>query len=423
VSISIDVAIVGGGAAGMAAAIFVGRRCPGRRIVVLDGARRLGAKILVSGGGRCNVTNQVVRPSDFWGGDRRVAEAVLRAFPSDEAARFFQELGVSLHEEADGKLFPDSSQARTVLEALLGEMSRLGVQVQSGWRVDAVECCADGRFAVTGAEGTYEARAVVLATGGLSLPKSGSDGRGHAVARALGHRIVDTTPALAPLNLSGSFHRPLAGISHDASLTLSADGRRAITLRGSILWTHFGVSGPLALDASRHWHRAVLDGRGVRASLGFLPGFDFAAVDAALLEATGTRPTAAVRRVVAEWLPAAVAAAVLEVARVAPDVRMAHLGRDDRRRLAHALSSHVLPITGSRGYNYAEVTAGGVALDEVERGTMGSKVRPGLFFAGEVLDIDGRLGGFNFQWAWSSAWVAARGVSEWLGSTPGRAGD
>jgi predicted Rossmann fold flavoprotein len=412
VSESVDVAVVGGGAAGLATSIFAACRLPGRRLAVLDGARRLGAKILVSGGGRCNVTNREVRASDYWGGDRRFIDSVLRAFPPAETERFFASLGVRLHEEADGKLFPDTHQSRTVLDALLIELKRQGVDVRAGARVTRVEASPGGGFVVHANGSTFEAGRVVLATGGLSLPKSGSDGAGLAIARALGHRLVEPTPALAPLVLGGDFHVPLTGVSHDAALTVAAEGGRPEKLRGSLLWTHFGVSGPLALNASRHWHRAVAERRRVAVTLSFLPGLDFAAVDGRLLDAVAARPSAAIRGVIAEWLPAAVAARLLERTGIDEAGRLAHLGREARRRLARALVGWDLPITGSRGYNYAEATAGGIPLDEIDRGTMASKACPGLFLVGEMLDVDGRLGGFNFQWAWSSAWVAARGVAQ-----------
>jgi predicted Rossmann fold flavoprotein len=413
-NVTLDLAIVGGGAAGLAAAIFAARRLPGRRIALLDGARRLGAKILVSGGGRCNVTNRAVRASDYWGGDRRFIDSVLRAFSSDDSVRFFDTLGVPLHEESGGKLFPDTNQSRTVLDALLGEVSRLGVDVHAGCRVHGVEAAEGARFALTTTTGLLEARFVLLATGGLSLPKSGSDGCGLAIARALGHSTVPTTPALAPLVLAGGFHVPLSGISHEASLTIAAGGGRPTRLRGSLLWTHFGASGPLALDASRHWHRAAIVERAVTARLSFLPDLDFAAVESWLIAAAAARPSAAIRTLLGEWLPAAVAAALVDASGLDPATRLAHLARDDRRTLVHSLVSRDLPVAGSRGYNYAEATAGGVPLGEVDRGTMASKICPGLFFAGEMLDVDGRLGGFNFQWAWSSAFVAARGLEQAL---------
>ena len=258
---SADVVIVGGGAAGLATAIFCKRHAPDLRVICLDGARRVGAKILVSGGSRCNVTNRVVSERDFWGGSPRVIRSVLRAFSAEQAAAFFREIGVDLHEEEDGKLFPDTNSSRTVLDSLLGELARQGVDLRCGERVTDVR--PEGRaFVVACEQGReYAARAVVLATGGRSLPKSGSDGAGYAIATRLGHGLVDTTPALAPLLLDGDRHAALSGVSLPARLTVRVEGRPDTRLEGALLWTHFGASGPVVLNASRHWHRARLEGR------------------------------------------------------------------------------------------------------------------------------------------------------------------
>ena len=220
-----DVAVVGAGAAGLATAIFAARAAPRLRIVCLDGASHIGAKILVSGGSRCNVTNRTVSEHDFWGGPSRIVRHVLRAFPAPRAAAFFEELGVGLHEEEDGKLFPDTNRARTVLDALLGEVRRLGIAVQPGARVVALR--RQDSFAAEPADGgIVRAAAVVLATGGRSLPKTGSDGLGYSLAESLGHTIVPTTPGLAPLVLDGERHARLAGRSHPATLTLRVRGPR-----------------------------------------------------------------------------------------------------------------------------------------------------------------------------------------------------
>ena len=256
VSETADLIVIGAGAAGLATAIFTARAAAPLRIVCLDGARTIGAKILVSGGSRCNVTNRIVTERDFWGGPARIVRHVLRAFPADRAAAFFSELGVALHEEEDGKLFPDTNRSRTVLDALLVEAKRLRVDVRAGERVTALT----PGFTVDVATGrSYVARAVVLATGGRSLPKTGSDGFGYQLAQMLGHRLIETTPALAPLLLDGERHAALQGVSHRAALTLRVAGKIQVVLQGPLLWTHFGISGPVALNLSRHWHRAALD--------------------------------------------------------------------------------------------------------------------------------------------------------------------
>ena len=181
-----------------------------------------------------------------------------------------------------------------------------------------------------------------------------------------------------------------------------------------MLWTHFGISGPLALNMSRHWHRAQIDGRAVDVSLNLLPGEPFERLEEWWQAESRLRPRARVATILATRMPAAVAAVWIRASGLADDVTIAHLPRDDRRRLTHALLDRVLPVRDSRGYNFAEVTAGGVPLDEVDPATMESRFTPGLYFAGEILDVDGRLGGFNFQWAWSTAWVAAQAIARSL---------
>jgi len=232
---SCDVAIVGAGAAGLATAIFLKRLNRSPSVVLLDGARKPGAKILVSGGSRCNVTNAAVTERDFWGGRPAIIRRVLRAFPVGETIRFFREIGVGLHEEAGGKLFPDTNRARDVLDALLREGDAVGVSLVPGHRVLDVERSAGG-FRVTTNRGALAAGSVVLATGGQSLPKSGSDGAGFAIAQRLGHIVVPTTPALAPLVLGGpSVHSKLSGVSQDVALAVWVDGAVAVRLTGALL--------------------------------------------------------------------------------------------------------------------------------------------------------------------------------------------
>jgi predicted Rossmann fold flavoprotein len=405
-----DAAIVGAGAAGLAAGIFAARRAPHLVIVALDGAKKLGAKILVSGGGRCNVTNRVVTVGDFWGGSRHVIQRILGSLSVEEAIRFFEEIGVRLHEEEHGKLFPDSNSAKTVLNALVAEAERSGVRLMTDARVTGIRRGPE-HFELDTSAGPLRARSVVLATGGLSLPKTGSDGGGYALVRSLGHALTPTTPGLAPLILTGDFHAPLSGISHVVEMTIRVDGQKPVRMTGSMLWTHFGVSGPVVLDASRHWHRAKLEGREVRVSASFFPGESFELLEQRFIELAPSSPKAQLRGVIAERVPNRVAQAILQHLGIAENVSMAHLSRDDRRRLVRSLLEWPLPVTDSRGYGYAEVTAGGVPLTEIEPATMESRKCPGLYLVGEILDVDGRIGGFNFQWAWSSGFVAGRGIA------------
>jgi hypothetical protein len=407
---AMDVGVVGAGAAGLATAIFAARQKPGLRVAVLDGAAKIGAKILVSGGGRCNVTHEAVGPADFWGGSPNVIRRVLSALGVERTIEFFREIGVTLHVEERGKLFPDSNDAHTVLDALLGEARRLGVEVRPSHRVTALARSDEG-FRIESSGGTLTARKVVLATGGLSLPKSGSDGAGYRLAASLGHTLVATTPGLEPLLLEGDFHAALSGIALPVELTVRAEGRKPVVLEGPMLWTHFGISGPAALDASRHWQRARLEGVAVTVSAKLLPGHDVAALEAKLLDLARAQPRTNLRNTLSTLLPAKLGDAVLDRLKIRGETTMANLSREDRRRLVQALLDWPLPVVGGRGYTYAEVTAGGVPLAEVDPATLESRRCPGLYFAGEVLDVDGRLGGFNFQWAWSSAWVVGSALA------------
>ena len=412
--LSPDVLIVGAGAAGLATAIFTRRLNPTRSVTIVDGARAPGAKILISGGSRCNVTNATVTERDFWGGRPAIVRRVLRALPVDRTIAFFAHIGVRLHEEAGGKLFPDSNRSRDVLAALLRELETAGATLLAPRRVTAI-ARRPADFVVETNAGVIAARRVVLATGGQSLPKTGSDGAGYEIARSLGHSIVPTTPALVPLLLDpdrdGAIHRDLAGVSQDVALAVRIDGAIAVRLTGALLWTHFGVSGPVVLNASRHWLRATLERRRVELEVNFLPDQPFEAVDAHWTGLASERPRTSVRTALATMIPAAAADAMLRHLRLGADTSLAHLSRTDRRRLSHALTAWPLPVTGSRGYNYAEATAGGVNLSEIDPATMESRRCPGLFLVGEILDVDGRIGGFNFQWAWSSGRGAASGLA------------
>lgn len=387
---------------------------PQLRILCLDGARHVGAKILVSGGSRCNVTNRVVTERDFWGGSSRIVRNVLRAFPAERAVAFFESLDVDLHEEEDGKLFPDSNRSRTVLDALLSEIARREVMLQVNQRVRAIARKGDGFVIEIDGGDPVECRAVVLATGGRSLPKTGSNGFGYELARHLGHGHIETTPALAPLMLRGDLHTSLAGVSHPAALTLRSDERTMIQLTGALLWTHFGMSGPVVLNMSRHWHRAKLTSGNVTLALNVCPGETFESLEEWWLEQAQDRPRALISTVLASRVPSSIANAWIVAAAVGSETTMAHFDRDARRRLIAVLLDTRLDVLDSRGYGYAEVTAGGVPLEEIDPATMESRSCAGLYIVGEVLDVDGRLGGFNFQWSWSSAFVAAQAIARAL---------
>jgi predicted Rossmann fold flavoprotein len=380
------------------AAIWAGRARRGS-VALLDGARTLGAKILVSGGGRCNVTHQAVDETAFAGSSRHAIRRVLRRFDVPATVAFFRELGVELKREETGKLFPVTDRARTVLDALVDAARGAGVELRHPWRVAAIE----PGFVLTSSEGEgLQARRVVLATGGRSLPRSGSDGAGYTLARALGHTVTARVfPALVPLTLPpGHPLCALSGLSAPATLEVrGGTGRRLATFTGSTLCAHFGLSGPAVLDVSRHFLAARFDDPNARLFASWLPGSTVEAVDEALRSASPARLLGA-------RMPERLARALCGLAGVSWDVPAHQLTRQARRSLAKAVAELPLPVTGDRGFDYAEVTAGGVPLGELDLATMESRACPGLFLCGEICDVDGRIGGFNFQWAWASGYVA-----------------
>jgi predicted Rossmann fold flavoprotein len=404
-SYPLDIIVIGCGAAGLFAATWAGRTaqaagCP-LPLTAVDGARKLGAKILVAGGGRCNVTHRIVSEADYAGSSLPAIRKVLRRFPESDTVAFFEAAGVELKTEETGKLFPVSDSARTVLAALVREAEAAGCRLVHPARVTGLARSATGFTATTDA-GALAARRVILCTGGKSLPKSGSDGLGFELARSLGHSVTEPlVPALVPLVLPAEhWIRSLAGLTLPAEVTLrAASGKRVFATTGSTLCTHVGLSGPAILDVSRHWLVARFQDPGVVLALNWLPGETADSVDRLLVAVQGRGPVAALRGRLSERL----IRTLCEQAAASPT---GDLSREARRRLVAVVTATPLPVVGDRGFTVAEATAGGVPLAEVRLDTMESRICPGLYLAGELLDVDGRIGGFNFQWAWASGFVA-----------------
>jgi predicted Rossmann fold flavoprotein len=412
-----DVAVVGAGAAGLAVSIFAAEAAAKgdrpQRIVLLDGAKTIGAKILVSGGGRCNVTHDVVTPTDFFG-NRHIIKNVLAAFPVQATIKWFASLGVELKREETGKLFPVTDKARTILTALVNRCHELGVIIRPDYRVTGIDRLSDAEagFAIHHTHGTLKARKVILATGGRSIPKSGSDGFGYELARRLGHHVSATVPALVPLMLDDAmFHKALSGLSHEAELTTVIKGRTVDQRKGSLLWTHFGMSGPVVMDASRFWALAQETGESPDLYGNFLPGKTQEQARRWFMDQAASTPRRSLAKTLAQLVPERFAEALCLHIECDPPKAIAQLPRKDRDRLIEAFTKFRLPVKQDRGWNYAEVTAGGVPLEEINFRTMESKLVPGLYLIGEILDSDGRIGGFNFQWAWATGLLAGRAVS------------
>ncbi len=406
-----DTLIIGAGAAGLMTAITARRA--GLEVLLLDGREKIGAKILMSGGTRCNLTNSGITEKDFQSEQKKIVSSVLKSFTSEQALRFFEAIGVEAVLEPGGKYFPSTHSGRTVLEALVRETEKTGVCLASGKKV--TKCFfQDGVFTAEGKDFKYSGRTLALTTGGLSYPTTGSDGTGYGLAQSFGHRRVDTSPALTPLNTDDADWKKLSGVTLPVRLTLWEGDRKKAVYEDSFLFTHFGFSGPAALDISRHWIRGPERDQ-ARLTACFLPDQTEEQLRSSLAAALQKQPQTTFKNFLSGFLPQRFTEIFMHKFKVPENVSLSELKKEYREAVLKGLFYCPLSVTGAVGYSKAEVTAGGIDLAEVHRLTLESKLRPGLFFAGEILDVDGRIGGFNFQWAWSSGVAAGNGVAKRIG--------
>jgi len=385
-----DAVILGAGAAGMMAAIEAARR--GRRVLILDHARAPGEKIRISGGGRCNFTNLNIAPERFLSQNPRFALSALKRFTQWDFIARMDAAGIAWHEKTLGQLFCDGS-ATQVIDMLVRDMERAGVTLWLGCTLGEVRR-RDDVFEIETARGMQRARAVVVATGGKSIPKMGATGYGYQVAQAFGLPLVETRPALVPLTFAEQeldWMRPLAGVSLPGRVSCGRTG-----FDEAVLFTHRGLSGPAVLQISSYWRE------GQAISVDLLPGRDVAA------DLRAARGKVALRTVLGRWLPERLARHLEEAAGVTGT--MAELSGQMLDRVAGGIRDWRLVPVGSEGYRTAEVTLGGVDTAALDGRTMEAKGVPGLYFVGEVVDVTGWLGGYNFQWAWSSGWAAGQVV-------------
>jgi predicted Rossmann fold flavoprotein len=395
--------VVGAGAAGLMAAATAASR--GRRTLLLEKNERPGLKILISGGGRCNLTTtRSGQDLERQYGTRRgrFLRHALRSFPPAALRELVESLGVALREEDLEKIFPVSQRARDVLDALLRHACREGAELALGQSVLAVTRGASG-FCVHTAEQVVTTASVVLATGGISYPKTGATGDGYEWCRQLGHTVTDTVPALAPLLVDQAWLRDLQGIVIDSTEIAVLDERgRVVNARcRPILFTHHGLSGPAPMDLAGD----IEERGGAVVRLDFVPGTAREELEARWLEEARQNGRRRADSVLPRALPERLRLALAEQAGVS-GVTLATWSKEQRRRLLDVVKDMRIPVARSRGFDHAEVTRGGVVLSEVDPRTMQSRLCPGLFVVGELLDVDGPIGGFNFQAAFATARLA-----------------
>ncbi len=386
-----DVIVLGGGAAGLMCAIAAGSR--GRRVLVLEGSNKIGKKILMSGGGRCNFTNLHCEPSQFISANPNFCISALSRYTQWDFIALVENHGIAYHEKTAGQLFCDES-SKNILAMLETECQQASVRIVTRCGITSVE--KDERFCIGSAQGDFTAASLVVATGGLSIPKMGASDFGYRLARQFELKLRETRAGLVPFTFSGATHEMtgrLSGISVPAILSLGG-----VSFAESILFTHRGLSGPAALQLSSYWNP------GDEVHLDLFPGYDAASL---LLAAKTTQPRALLRTILSEALPRAL---VLELQQLfwnkVADKPLAEIPNGVLREIASELHDWALKPAATEGYRTAEVTLGGIDTDELSSRTMESRKQPGLYCIGEVVDVTGHLGGFNFQWAWSSAQAA-----------------
>jgi predicted Rossmann fold flavoprotein len=404
-----DVIVLGAGAAGLIAAIHAAER--GLRTLLLEKNRKPGVKILMSGGTRCNITQNCDNRGIVaaYGPSGKFLHSALAALSVRDTVAFFEAEGVPTKVEATGKIFPVSNKALDVLEALLRRLRRSGATLTLG--EPATDLRKSGnQFEITTPQRLLTAPRVIITTGGQSYPGSGTRGDGYAFAAKFGHTIVPPKPALVPLTLRADWVGGLRGVTlDDVKVTVLEQNQPLMSRRGGFLFAHFGLSGPAPLDVSKAVSRHAKP-ETLELELDFLPTRTEQELDEYLRTeslASGKKQLAVV---LSEQLPRRLCDTLLTLSAQPIDRRAAGLSKIDRLKLVQSMKRLRLPVRGTLGFEKAEVTSGGVSLDEVDSRTMESRLCPGLFLAGEVLDLDGPIGGYNFQAAWSTGWLAGRSV-------------
>ena len=388
-----DVLVIGAGAAGLMTAIVAGRR--GRRVLVVDHANRAGKKILMSGGGRCNFTNTNTTPANFLSANRHFCKSALARYTPWDFIAMVDRPKINWHEKSPGQLFCDES-SKLIVRMLLDECASAGVRVETACAVSRLRATETG-FGADTALGHVRCQSLVVATGGLSIPSLGATGFGYEIARQFGHAVLPVRAGLVPLTLSGKHQERFDGLS-GVALPVEARVGEA-SFRDALLFTHRGLSGPSSLQVSSYWEP------GADLRLDLLPGID---AGDALLAGRAERPAAELKTVLSGLLPRRLAERLCEI--WLQNRPMRQFRDAELREIGAQLADWPVVASGTEGYRTAEVTLGGVDTDEVSSSTMMSRRQPGLYFVGEVLDVTGHLGGYNFQWAWASGNAAGQAV-------------
>lgn len=396
------VCIIGAGASGLTAAIAAARS--GASVTVLEHGNQIGKKISLTGNGRCNLTNTDQNLNYYHGGSRDVIAKVLGQFSLADTLQFFTGLGIYT-KNRNGYLYPNSDEASNVADVLRMEARRLKVKISCNAQIDHISC-RDGHFSIETPGWTYEADRVILCTGSKAAPQTGSDGSGYRLAETFGHTIVEPLPALVQLRADGGYFGKLAGVRTEAKISLLVDEKLVASKQGELQLTGYGLSGIPIFQLSRYASRALHQGKKVEAVIHFLPGFTPDMLTAFYRKRMEADPEKTGSEFFTGLLHKKLAAVLLHEANLRPEERTAGWSRDQIEALVRVTTGFRIRIQGTNSFEQAQVCTGGVSLEEVDGFTLESRLAPGLYFAGELLDVDGACGGYNLQWAWSSGWVS-----------------
>ena len=405
------VLIVGGGAAGILASIFAARR--GQEVHVYEKNEKLGKKLYITGKGRCNLTNACEMDSlfDSVRTNSRFLYSAFYGFTNQDAMQFFEEEGLSLKVERGERVFPASDKSADVLDTLRRSMKKAGVKIHLNTGVKELICREGQMKGVILENGeTVEGDAVIVATGGLSYPSTGSTGDGYRFAEETGHKVTDCLPSLVPFNIREAFVKELQGLSLKNVEIFIYNGKKQVFREfGEMLFTHFGVSGPLILTASSYVG-PYASRQELRLVLDLKPALTPEQLDQRILRDFDANPNKSFKNVVSGLFPAKLTPVMVALSGITPDKKVHDISREERQNFVHLIKNLEMTITGLRDYREAIITKGGISVKEINPSTMESKLVKGLYFIGEVLDLDAVTGGFNLQIAWSTAYAAGNAV-------------
>lgn len=399
------IAIIGGGASGLMAALFAVRS--GANVTIYEHNSSVGKKILASGNGRCNIINTTASPEDYAGNDPQFVAYALKQLNFGYFEKFCHSIGLLLDIKDDGRCYPLSNEAKSVLIALKSAISEAGVEIITDSKVTAI-AKNDSQFNVETDQGKQSYNSVLIATGSQAAPQLGATADGYSFARAFGHEILPTYPSLVQLHLNSRNHHKMAGVKTTAEVTLIIDGKPKEKVQGDILFAAYGISGLAILDISQKTSYALHNKQRVSIALNLLPRYDRATLANVIEKLFASVPKHDVHTALCGLLPAKIITYLLEDTAIALSTTVSSLNPKEIKKIAHLIGEWKFEVTDTHGFKHAEVSGGGVSTAQINNKTMESKLVEGLYFSGEVLDIVGKRGGYNFNFAWASGMIAGK---------------